>query len=278
MDYNEISPKYIMELVPKIEEVLWGMFEKSRYQNVRRYIEKWHEEYDSFNSWGENENFRIYFKNESNTEIDLGETLHKMPKDVLLKIAIDVGVDTPGFLPAIPTFKNVLKDYNQTAYQNFDRAIKNVYESPDQAVALASSALDGIIKTILKHESLNSKSSAIKNKALTKQVSAIIKEFGFDDKSTAPQEIITLASQLRGIGTVIDDLRSDKSTAHGKTDDDYVIDDPLWASFAVNTCATLGLFLWEYFEKKYKPSLKSKKVIEEAVADDEPVNLDDIPF
>jgi hypothetical protein len=278
MDYNEISPKYIMELVPKIEEVLWGMFEKSRYQNVRRYIEKWHEEYDGYNNWGENENFRIYFKNESNTEIDLGETLHKMPKDLLLKIAIDVGVDTPGFLPAIPTFKNVLKDYNQTAYQNFDRAIKNVYESPDQAVALASSALDGIIKTILKHESLSSKAAAIKNKALTKQVSAIIKEFGFDDKTTAPQEIITLASQLRGIGTVIDDLRSDKSTAHGKTDDDYVIDDSLWASFVVNTCATLGLFLWEYFEKKYKPALKNKKVVEETVTEDEPINLDDIPF
>lgn len=267
-----------MELVPKIEEVLWGMFEKSRYQNVRRYIEKWHEDYDNYNSWGENENFRIYFKNESSTDIDLAETLHKMPKDILLKIAIDVGIDTPGFLPAIPTFKNVLKDYNQTAYQNFDRAIKNVYESPDQAVALASSALDGIIKTILRHESLSSKTPAIKNKALTKQVSAIIKEFGFDDKATAPQEIITLASQLRGIGTVVDDLRSDKSTAHGKTDEDYVIDDPLWASFVVNVCATLGLFLWEYFEKKYKPELKNKKVADKVDVSDEPINLDDIPF
>lgn len=264
-----------MELVPQIEEVLWSMFENSRYQNVRRYIEKWHEEYDGYNNRGENENFRIYFRNEANTEIDLGETLHKMPKDILIKVAIDLGVDTPGFLPAIPTFKNVLKDYNQTAYQNFERAVKNVYENPDQAVVLASSALDGIIKSILKHESLASKAEAIKNKALPKQVAAIIKEFGFDDKASAPQEIITLASQLRSMGTVVDDLRSDKSMAHGKTDDDYVIDDPLWASFIVNTCATLGLFLTEYFEKKYKPALKNKKAED---VRDEPINLDDIPF
>lgn len=264
-----------MELVPKIEEVLWNMFDSSRYQNVRRYIEKWHEEYEGYNNWGENENFRIYFKNEAATEIDLGETLHKMPKDVLIKIAIDLGVDTPGFLPAIPTFKNVLKDYNQSAYQNFERAVKNVYENPDQAVALATSALDGIIKSILKHEALATKAETIKNKALPKQVAAIIKEFGFDDKNTAPQEIITLASQLRSIGTVVDDLRSDKSMAHGKTDDDYVIDDPLWASFVVNTCATLGLFLAEYFDKKYKPALKDKKAKD---VGDEPINLDDIPF
>lgn len=50
MDYKDISPKYIMELVPKIEEVLWNMFDNSRYQNVRRYIEQWHEEYEGYNN------------------------------------------------------------------------------------------------------------------------------------------------------------------------------------------------------------------------------------
>lgn len=275
MDYPDISPKYLMELIPEVEKALWGLFDSAKYQNVRRYIEKWHEEYDGYNNWGDNENFRIYFKNEQNTEIDLAETLHKIPETILIKIAIDLGIDTPGFLPVVTEFKNVLKDENQSAYQNFTRATKNVYENPDQAVSLASSTLEGIIKTILADETLKSKTDTFRNKPLAKLVTIIIKEFGFDSTTQCPPELITIAGQLRSLGTTIDDLRSDKSTAHGKAHNEYVIDDPLWAAFIVNTSASLGLFLWEYYEKKYKPQVKNKK---QSSIGDEPINLDDIPF
>jgi len=265
-----------MELTPKVEKTLWDLFDTAKYQNVRRYIEKWHEEYDGYNNWGDNENFHIYFKNEQNTEIDLAETLHKIPKDMLIKIAIDLGIDTPGFLPVVSEFKNVLKDKNQSAYQNFTRATKNVYENPDQAVSLASSTLEGIIKTILADETFRDKADAIRNKSLSKLVTMIVKEFGFDSKTECPPELITIAGQLRSLGATIDDLRSDKSTAHGKAHDEYVVDDPLWAAFIVNTSASLGLFLWEYFEKKYKPQIKNKRQLSDS--EDEPINLDDIPF
>lgn len=263
-----------MELIPKIENVLWGMSDRAKYQNVRRYIEKFHEEWNDWNN--SDENFHIYYSTD-NKNIDLTETLHKMPSDLLIKIAIDLGIDTPGFLPVVPQFKNVLKDQNQSAYQNFERATKNVYENPDQAVSLASSTLEGIIKTILSNETFKNRTTTIKNKSLSKLVSEIVKEFGFDDKSKCPPELITIASQLRSIGTTIDDLRSDKSTAHGKAHNEYVIDDPLWAAFIVNTSASLGLFLWEYFEKKYQPNTKSKEIKIEDVGD-KPINLDDIPF
>lgn len=72
-------------------------------------------------------------------------------------------------------------------------------------------------------------------------------------------------------------LRSDKSTAHGKAHDEYVIDDPLWAAFIVNTSASLGLFLWEYFEKKYKPNVKQNENLVEEIRD-EPINLNELPF
>jgi hypothetical protein len=52
----------------------------------------------------------------------------------------------------------------------------------------------------------------------------------------------------------------------------------IYSDYIVNTCATLGLFLWEYFEKKYKPALKNKKAVDAPAADDKPINLDDIPF
>lgn len=274
MDYSDISPKYIMELVPKVSETLWGMFTNAKYQNVRRYIEKWHEgKWTGWNGEEWEENFHIHFRDEEKREIDLDETLHNIPNDALIKIAIDLGIDTPGFLPAVPRFKNILKNQNQSAYQNFQRATKSVYESPDNAVALAASTLEGIIKTILSHETFTEDAESIKNKPLSKLVSEILKKFGFSDKTKSPQEIITIASQLRGIGSTIDDLRSDKSTAHGKGGDDYVIDDPLWAMLTINASASLGLFMWEYFEKKYLTNLPTK-----LPDDNKSVDLSEIPF
>jgi len=270
MEHTDISPKYMMELTSKVAESLWALYSTSKYQNVRRHIEKWHS--DAGIGWdGEwyAENFHIYFKNEDRREIDLDETLHGIPNDLLIKIAIDLGIDTPGFIPVIPRFKNILKDQNQSAYQNFDRATKSVHESPDNAVALATSTLEGIIKTILQHATFNDGKFKVKNKSLSKLIVEIVKQFGFDDKTKCPQEIITIASQLRSLGCSIDDLRSDKSTAHGKAPTDYVVDDPLWATLVVNASASLGLFLWEYFQSRYQPNeLKNEKK----------TNLSEVPF
>lgn len=273
MDVNDVSPKYMMQLIPKIETVLWSMFESSKYQNVRRYVDKWHEEYWNGN-FSDGENFQIFFRDEGGREIDLSETLHKMPKEMVIKMAIDLGIDTPGFLPVVPQFKNVLKDQNQSAYQNFERATKNVYGNPDEAVALSFSTLEGIIKTILNHDTFKN-NNEITKKTLGKLVAGIIKVFGFDGDS-APSEIKTIASQLRGIGKTIEDLRSDKTTAHGKSHDEYVIDDPLWASMIVNTSATFGMFLWEYFNAKYLPKLTN--IEDENIMDDTPIDLSEIPF
>lgn len=273
MDSSEISPKYIMDLITKVSQSLWEMFPSSKYQNVRRYIEKWHSgEWTGYNMQEWEENFHIYFKDEDKREIDLDETLHNIPSQILIKIAIDLGIDTPGFLPVVPSFKNVLKDQNQSAYQNFQRATKNAYENPDNAVALAASTLEGIIKTILAHETFVADSPTMKNKSLSKLIAAIIEKFDYNNKAKCPQEIITIASQLRSLGSTIDDLRSDKSTAHGKGVDDYVVDDPLWAMLTINTSASLGLFLWEYFDKKYLTNLPI------AVPEDTPIDLSEIPF
>lgn len=147
MDYKDISPKYIMELVSKIENTLWEMFDRAKYQNVRIYIEKFQElENHGFDSYY---NFNILFIN-GTQNIDLTETLHKMSNDLIIRIATDLGIDTPDFFPVVYQFKNLLKENNQNAYQNFERAIKSVREEPDLAVSLASSTLEGIIKTILK--------------------------------------------------------------------------------------------------------------------------------
>ena len=242
-----------MELVSKIENTLWEMFDRAKYQNVRIYIEKFQElENHGFDSYY---NFNILFIN-GTQNIDLTETLHKMSNDLIIRIATDLGIDTPDFFPVVYQFKNLLKENNQNAYQNFERAIKSVREEPDLAVSLASSTLEGIIKTILNHHSVNGQLGTVKNDSLTKLMSAIVKRFDFDNQTKCPPELITIASQLRGLGASIDQLRSDKSASHGKDSHEYVVNDPLWAAFIVNVSATLGLFLWNYFELKFKPKVE----------------------
>lgn len=42
---------------------------------------------------------------------------------------------------------------------------------------------------------------------------------------------------------------TDKSMAHGKAPDGYVVNNPLWAETVVNCTATLEIFLWRLFER-----------------------------
>ena len=63
-------------------------------------------------------------------------------------MAIDLGVETPDFIPSIPVFKNELKSDFETASQTFEKAYKNVEEDPSLAIGLANSALESIIKPV----------------------------------------------------------------------------------------------------------------------------------
>lgn len=239
-EYGDISPLYMQRLKGRVEDALWELFPKSKYKQVEEYILRWYEDDGAFGNW---ENFCVFAKD---GHIDLSRTLAGMPNDILIKMAADIGVETPGLLPCIPVMKNILNQNNTNAYMNFERAVKDVYEHPDQSVALAASTLEGIFKTILQNAD---PSIQAKNLSLSDLTSKVVKQLVSDCDASAPREIKTLASQLRGLGSTIDDLRSDKSTAHGKAAGDYVIDDSLWAETVVNITATLGLLLWRLYER-----------------------------
>lgn len=238
-DYRNLSPLYMQRLKNRVEEALWDTFRKSKYRQVGEYVARWHESDGNF--W---ENFAIF---EKDGHIDLSRTLASMPNGILVKMAADLGVDTPGLLPCIPIMKNILSENNESALSNFERAVKEVYEHPDQSVALAASTLEGIFKTILREfpQGISSK-----NASLSELTSKLVKELVKVCDPSAPTEIKTLASQIRGLGSTIDNLRSDKSTAHGKAPGEYVIDDSLWAETVVNTTATLGILLWRLYERR----------------------------
>lgn len=237
-DYRKISPLYMQRLKTRVESALWDLFNESKYRQVEEYVRRWHE--DDGNFW---ENFSVY---EKDGHIDLGRTLAEMPNDILIKMAADIGIETPGLLPCIPVMKNILGKANASAYANFEHAVRDVYDCPDQSIALAASTLEGVFKAIIQDMDPN---ASVGNLSLSKLTSKVVKELVDACDPSTPQEVKTLAAQLRSLGSSIDNLRSDKSTAHGKAPGEYVVDDSLWAETVVNASATLGIFLWKLYER-----------------------------
>lgn len=235
-----ISPKYQMKLAAEVEKVIWKEF--GSYKDVRNYIEKWHE-YDEINhNW---ENFSLFTLD---NKIDLNRTIHSMPGELLLKIAIDLGIDTPDFIPSIPTFKNELKSEYKTAFNTFNKAHKLIESDPSTAIGLANSALESIIKEILKDERINSKIKG--NETLYQLSSIILKEFNFLSHEH-PKEVKTIGNSLLSASQAVEKLRSEKTNFHGKTSDDYLIEDSIYAHFIINSVATIGIFLNRFYKTKY---------------------------
>ncbi|WP_291105994.1 MULTISPECIES: abortive infection family protein [unclassified Dysgonomonas] len=253
---KDISPKYQMTLIKNIESAIWSEYKS--YKDVKFYIEKWYK-WD-YNNW---ENFPIVLK--ESKDIDLVSTLHGIDGETLLRIAIDLGVETPDFIPSIPVFRNEIKSNYPTASRTFEDAFKQIEEHPDIAIGLVNSALESIVKEILKDERV--KISLKGSETLYSLVGEVLKFFQLYPNSDIPKEIKTIGSSLLSISKGVEELRSSKTKFHGKTDSDYIINDSIYAYFVVNTVTTVGLFLKNYFEKKFSPPI--------TVVDD---GIDDLPF
>ena len=247
---NGISPRYQMSIVQNINDRLFELYKS--YEDVANYLDKWHIVYDCY---GDNENFYFYFKDEERKKLDVKKTLHHIDGETLLKIAIDLGVETPDYIPSIPVFKNELKSSYETASQTFEKAFKNVEEDPSLAVGLANSALESIIKEILKDDRID----VVWNEkdTLSNLVKSICKAFKLTTDSEMPNEIKTISSSLLNACKAIDDLRSDKTIFHGKMDSNYVVAEPLYAYFIVNAVSTVGLFLLNFYKLRFPKTVES---------------------
>jgi hypothetical protein len=255
-----ISPKYQMKLLKSVNDKIWDEFET--YEQVRYYINKWHIDNDEPNTFNNYywENFRIV--DNTNGNIDLLATLNSMDGTTLIKVAIDLGIDTPDFIPSIPTFRNEMKSEYTTAYDTFTKACKQIETDPSIAVGLANSALESIIKEILKDDRIANKTNG--GETLYKLTSIILKEFSLTNED--PKEIKTIGNSLLAINQAIEKLRSEKTNFHGKTTDEYIINDSIYTYFIINSVTTVGLFLNSYYKTKYP---KQKPQIEE---------INDLPF
>ncbi|MBE8712884.1 abortive infection family protein [Sphingobacterium hungaricum] len=264
----KVSPKYLMLLISEIEKALWGLFPSSKYKNVLFYIEKWHEFEQGYNFNDNWENFTIFFDNNNNNNIDLVRTLNNIDGDTLIKIAIDLGVNTPDFIPSIPTFRNDIKVNHHSASATFENAFKKIESEPSLAIGLANSALESIIKEILKDERIASKIKS--NKTLYDLSSEILKVFQLFPHSDMPNEIKAIGSSLLAISQNIEKLRSDKTDFHGKTKEDYKIEDSIYTYFIINSVTTIGLFLRSYYKANFPENLLETS---QSILDD-----DELPF
>ena len=69
---------------------------------------------------------------------------------------------------------------------------------------------------------------------MSKLIKNICKAFRLDNDAL-PQEVQTIAKSLIACSCAVEDLRSTKTEMHGKTQDDFIIKDPIYAYFVVNT-------------------------------------------
>lgn len=253
-----ISPKYQMKLVANVEGAIWSHFVS--YKNVWHYIKKWHVvEEDWNNHW---ENFRIV--EGLNGQIDLISTLHNIDGETILKIAIDLGVETPDFIPSIPVFRNEIKSSYEAASATFEKAFKQIEEHPDIAIGLANSALESIIKEILKDDRLATKPKD--GETLYSLTQSLLKELQLFPNSELPIEIKTIGSSLLSVSQGIEKLRSEKTNFHGKANGDYFINDALYTYFVVNSVTTVGLFLNSFNRRKFPKVIPINRIDDEANA------------
>ena len=250
-----------MRLISDVEKAIWAEYES--YKNVHQYVSKWHRVESGWNNYWEN--FPIASK--ENGEIDLTTTLHSIDGETILKIAIDLGVDTPDYIPSIATFRNEIKTDYKTASATFEKALRQIETHPDIAISLANSALESIIKEIFKDGRISTKLK--QSKTLYDLTSELLKEFQLFPESSMPIEIRTIGSSFLSVSQSIEKLRSEKTNVHGKTSGDYIIEDPLYTYFIINSVATIGLFLKSYYNAKFpKADMKN----------DETDVANDLPF
>ena len=79
--------------------------------------------------WTPDFNIEYFTEGSNKGRINLSETLTNLATetpDKLLKIAIDLGIETPDFIPSIPTFRNKLKDDYKNASTSFEKAFHNI--------------------------------------------------------------------------------------------------------------------------------------------------------
>lgn len=274
---NKLSHSYVMDLIDTISETLFKKYQT--YKKVEQYLKRWQKvvSYEQDGYYNERYpifNFELIYKDETREKIDAINTLNQLNDELIIQMAIDLKIEVVGVIYSIAKIEGLDKtDYRQ-AKAIFDDAVKRVYDKPDEAIGLANSALESIIKHILEQGKLNVKYK--KNDTLYDLTQTILKGFGYFPSKDTECKIKQIGSSLLNIAQTIESLRSEKTKFHGKDSSQNIIEDPLYACFIVNSVATLGNFLISFYEKKYTDKFDTKIIVNSEF--DDLIPEDEIPF
>lgn len=120
--------------------------------------------------------------------------------------------------------------------------------------------------------------SDVPNATSKKLVQEILKVFQLNpDSPELPNQMKSISSSFVTVAKAIEDLRSDNTLFHGQDSEKYLISEPLYAYFVVNACATVGLFLIEFYERKFP---KEQKELDDTEFSDffDNISDNDLPF
>ncbi len=256
-----ISPLAVFNIAKQIEKTLLNT--KENYADIKWYILEWQE--DKFDAHGNfcGCNFKIENRFENHQLIDIMGTLKSMNHELLFQIAVDLGIEIPGLMYSVAEIKGILDDRYEDVGRKFEEACKEVYSAPDMAILKANSALERLIKEICKDKSIK---DCNPKDTLYKLTEHMLKEFKFFPDKKLNSKIKNIGSGLLTTTQAIEGIRSSNTESHGTLDE--IIAQPLYAVFVVNSIATVGLFLLNYYEHHYKP-----QNIGQSILDD-----DEIPF
>ena len=241
---DRILPSYKTDLEKKVRTAI-----ESKYngRDATYYLENWHEVYDDFG----NCNFNLYYNDSNRQYLDLDATLHRMEGELLLKIAIDLGIETPDYIPSIPIFRNELKCSYEFASRTFEKAYREIESDPDTACGLAVAALESIIKEILQDDRITIQCRDKED--IHKLMDDILKAYSLLPSNDILPEIRILVSGLQKCATAMGNIRGDKSSLHGHKTGDIVISDAASVYFVINAVCTIGLYLIQVYRKQYPP-------------------------
>lgn len=239
---DRILPSYKMRLAKEVKQAL-----ENNYigRELTYYIENWHEVYDDYG----NSNFGISYSDQNREFVDLDDTLHRMDGETLLKIAIDLGVKTPDFIPSIPVFKNEIKSSYTFASKTFEKAFKDVDSSPDIACGLAVAALESIIKEIMADQRITI--NCRDKRDIVKLTEDILSAFNLKPDSQMIGVLRDLGSGIIKCANALGEIRGDKSSLHGHKSGDIIISESTSAYFVLNCVCSIGLFLIHLYQKNF---------------------------
>lgn len=244
-----ISPKYMVRVISQIKEKLHSEFDNN--DEIYSYLVGW-KQIGKF----EIKNTSLSFDEK---DVDVHATLSCVNYELLIKIALDLGIDVPGVIPSIPIFRNTIKAEYPTTDATFAKAYKDIETDPDAAIGFANSALESLIKEILKDKRISVEWK--ETDTLYSLAGSLLDEFKLKPKANMPKEIKTIGSSLLAISSGIEKLRSDKTLFHGKTEGDYIVSDSTYAYLIFNSVCTVGMFIKSFYDEHYPKRGRKKKNI-----------------